>query len=176
MQESIKTALRNTDLPMTEIAKKFKVSARTVRNINNGDSYFDKSCSYPIRITGKRLQELKRELSKATTDAVPNPHVLSPQLLDYIGFLSILEVDITCLLVFKDVYNLQLKKFFGRELSDQEILSIIELRPSRPRQLMEMIKAYDHPKVQLINTSYWLKKGIIKKGEDEILSSLLLKG
>lgn len=175
MVKDIKRLLKNTDVPMTEIAKQFKVSARTVSNINTGNTYHEANLTYPIRITGKRIQEIKRELSKATKEAVPNPHILSPQLLDYIGFLSLLGVEIDCLLVFKEVYYKQLKNLFEREISDTDILSIIKLRPTRPRPLRELIDAYDNPKVQLINTEYWLQKGLIIEGEDLIINSLLLE-
>lgn len=176
MVKDIKKLLKSTDLPMTEIAKKFNVSPKTVRNINQGTTYHDKNLVYPIRITSKRIQEIKRELSIPTREAVPNPQILSPQLLDYIGFLSMLEVDIDCLLTFKDVYYKPLKSLFGRELSDQDILSIIKLRPKRPRPLRELIEAYDFPKVQLLNKDYWVEKELIQKGEEEAINSLLLKG
>lgn len=173
--EEIKKLLRNTDVPMADIAKQFKVSARTVSNINNGNTYKEENINYPLRISGKRIYELKRKLSIPNKKAVPNPHVLSPQLLDYIGFLSLLEVSEDCLLEFKEVYNKQLTKHFGKNLSNTEILSVISLRPTRPRQLKELLNAYDNPKVKMINTDYWLKQGLIKKGEEEVLNFLLLK-
>lgn len=173
--ESIKNLLKNTDLPLTEIAERLNTSSRTVRNINQGITHQEVGETYPLRTTGDKLSELKNRLSKPTKDAVLNPHVLSPQLLDYLGFLSILEVDIDCLLIFKDVYYKQLVKIFGRELSDQEILSIIKLEPNRPTQLKEMVQAHKSPKVRLINLNYWIKKGIIEENEKDMIYSLLVK-
>lgn len=175
MQEEVKKLLEGTELPMVEIAKKLNVSPRTVRNINNGVTHFDQKRQYPIRVTAKRISELKEILSTPNNAAVPNPHILSPQVLDYIGFLSLLGAEVNCLLVFKDIYYKQLTKIFGRELSDKEILSIFQLKPFRPRQLSELIKAYDFPKVKLINLDYWVKQGIIKERDKEIISSLLLQ-
>lgn len=173
--KDVKNLLINTDSPMSEIAKKYKVSARTVSNINQGKTYFDEKLDYPLRITGQRINKLKEKLSKPTKKAVLNPHILSPQLLDYIGFLSILDVGIECLLVFKDVYYKELKVIFNRELSDKEIISIIELRPQRPAKLEKMINAYYNPRVRLMNKEYWLKEGIITERESEIIYSLLTR-
>lgn len=171
----IKKDLINTDLTIRQISDKHGVATRTVRNINLGSTYYDRKLKYPLRITGVKIEELKNKLKVPTKKAVPNPHILSPQLLDYVGFLSLLGVEISCLLEFKEVYIKQLTKVFGRELTNQEILSVIELRPLRPRQLSELIKAYDKPKVKLINTEFWLKKKLIDEGEASALGTLLLQ-
>lgn len=172
--EEIRKDLRNTNLSMKLLAKKHGVSARTISNINSGSTNRIEGITYPIRLTSQDKANLKEKLMRPTIDAVPNPHVLSPQLLDYIGFLSLLEVGPECLIVFKKVYYKQLKKIFGRDLSDEEIASIIVLRPTRPRQLKQMLDAYENPKVKLINTEFWLKKGIISEAEVEVLTTILL--
>lgn len=161
---------------MLEISKKCKVSTKTVQNINIGQTHYDESVKYPIRVTGQMIGKLRQRLSKPNKNAVPNPHILSPQLLDYIGFLSILGADLYSIIEFKEVYYKPLKDFFQRELTNEEILAIIELRPQRPTQLKEIIEAYYSPKVKLINLDYWVKTGFIKKGERDMIYSLLIKG
>ena len=170
----IKKLLKNTKEPMSQIAKKFDLSARTVSNINKGLTHFDKNENYPLRITAQKKSQLKNRLSIPNKNAVRNPNILSPQLLDYIGFLSVLEVGIECLLEFREVYNEQLEKSFSRELSDKEVLAIIELRPTRPAQLKEMINAYTNPKVKFINKEYWVETGFIDKSEEDLLYSILM--
>lgn len=160
---------------MISIAKEFDISSRTVQNINKGLTHYDESETYPLRITGRMISQLKDRLSRPNESAVPNPHILSPQLLDYIGFLSILEVGPTCIITFKSVFNQQLEEIFKRELTDVEILSIIELRPQRPAQLKEMVNAYYDPKVRLTNVEYWIKTGFIKREEKDMIYSLLVK-
>lgn len=173
--EEIKNLLRNTDKSLSNIAKETGVSPRTVGNINQGKTHFEEDTDYPLRVTGQRINQLKNKLSKPTKKAVMNPHILSPQLLDYIGFLSILGVGLECLLEFKEVYYKQLSDIFNREMSDEDIISIIKLRPSRPTQLKELVEAYYEPKVKLINMKFWLETGFIKKQEKEIIYSLLIK-
>lgn len=168
----IKNLLKNTDKKMTEIAELCGVSSRTVQNINNGKTHKKPDEIYPIRATGKRLSDLKGRLSVPRKEAVPRPHVLSPQLIDYIGFLSLLGVGEEAILEFREVFYEELKCFFNRDLSNDEILSIIKLRPSKPETLSDLVKAYDKPRVRFMNLGYWLETGLIKPGEEEFILSM----
>lgn len=173
--EEIRKYLRNTDMSLKDIGLKCNVSPRTVSNINSGKSHFKEELNYPLRITGIKLSELKSKLSIPTQKAVQNPHILSPQLLDYIGFLSLMGVGVEALLEFKEVYYKQLREIFNKDLNDSELKSILELRPTRPAHLRKMLSAYDNPQVKFINTEYWVKTGLIEDREREALYSLLLK-
>lgn len=53
----IKQDLINTDISTEEIGNKYKVSGRTVRSINQGDSWFDKDREYPLRKKFTQNQE-----------------------------------------------------------------------------------------------------------------------
>lgn len=126
-------------------------------------------------MSGQRLGILRDKLSIPNRNAVPRPNVLSPQMLDYIGFLSILKVDISCLLVFKSIYIEELNRYFKRELSDADILSIISIRPTLPQSLNDLVRAHTKPKVQLMNVDHWIKTGIIQESEREFINEMLLK-
>lgn len=158
---------------MEEIANIAGVSSRTVRNINTGATRHDPGLEYPLRYTRARLAALRTRLSKPTKDAVPFPYNLSPHLIDYIGFLSLLGVDISCLLEFKEIYLDELEEAFGRKLSDEDILGIIKLEPAKPKELVNLIKAYKTPKVRLINLDYWVSTGLIQINEVEQIHRLL---
>ena len=169
--ERIKFLLENTNLKFTEIAAEVDVTSRTVQNINNGITHKEER-DYPIRVTGRTLGELRTRLTEPTTAAVPRPNVLSPQLIDYISMLSLLEVPIDCLLEFREVYEKPLTEIFGRRLSDDELLSVITLRPTIPKQLNYLINAHDRPMVKFLNMNYWIKTGFIAKVEEEMVYSL----
>lgn len=127
---------------------------------------------YPLRPSGVKIGELKTRLSVPTADAVPRPNVLSPQMIDYVGMLSLLGVGMECIIIFKDVYNKPLEEIFGRELSESELLSIIQLEPKFPPQLNTLINAYKNPRVKFINTEYWLNSGFISTYEENLIYSL----
>lgn len=158
---------------MNQIAERYQVSPRSVQNINKGTTYYDSSESYPLRVTGQMIGKLRQKLSIPSAAAVPNPHILSPQLLDYVGFLSLLGVEINSLLEFKGMYYKALVSFFEKDLTDSEIVSIMKLRPQQPTQLKEIVEAYYNPKVKLINIDYWIKTGFIKKAERDMIYALL---
>ena len=50
----IQNALLTTSLTQCEIAKQFNVSQRMISYINSGDSWFDETLKYPLRIFDKR--------------------------------------------------------------------------------------------------------------------------
>ena len=169
---SVKELLKNTELKFTEIAKETGVSPKTVQNINNGKTHFNKDETYPLRPSSLKIGELRARLSVPTQDAVPRPNVLSPQMIDYVGMLSLLGVGIECLLVFKEAYRRPLEEIFGRKLSDDDLLSIIKLEPTLPPQLNTLINAYRNPRVKFINTEYWLNSGFISAYEENLIYSL----
>lgn len=173
--EKIKHRLINTDDKFVDIARDFNKSSKTIQNINNGFTHKKPDEVYPLRMSGQRLGTLKERLSIPNINAVPRPHVLSPQMLDYIGFLSLLGVEIDCLLTFKEVYIKELNSYFDKELSDSEIVSIISLKPRLPQSLDELIKAHSKPRVQLMNLEFWIKTGIIQESERTFITEMLLK-
>lgn len=168
----VKELLKNSELKFTEIAKEVGVSPKTVQNINNGKTHRDANEVYPLRPSGQRVGELRARLSIPNKNAVPRPNVLSPQMIDYIGMLSLLGVEIDCLLTFKEAYIAPLEEIFGRKLNDSDILSIINLRPTLPPQLDTLIKAHTKPKVKFINLEYWLNSDFISAAEEGMIYSL----
>lgn len=170
--EEVKDLLKHTELKFTDIAARVGVSSRTVQNINNGKTHRKAGEIYPIRFSAARMAELRERLATPTKSAVKRPNVLSPQLLDYIGMLALLDVNINCLLEFREVYDYQVEAIFGRKLTDDELLSVISLRPTVPHQFYTLIEAYHNPKVKFINIPFWIESGFIQKEEESIIYSL----
>ena len=53
--EEIKEILKNDDISMIEIGKMYGISDQAVSDINNGRSWFDDRCDYPIRKREKKF-------------------------------------------------------------------------------------------------------------------------
>lgn len=67
--------LKNSELSLTELSKKYSITLSSISNINNGITYYHSSVSYPIRVDRRSNTGIKNHNSKISNELLQNIYI-----------------------------------------------------------------------------------------------------
>lgn len=162
----IKNLIKNSDLTFSAIASKFNVHVNTIYNINKGHSHYDELERYPLRTNEQTIaRSLRSKLSIPRGDIIKEPSVASPQLLDYISLLSLLDISSDSIILFKKVFIKELEEISNKKWSDEDLKGLIKTQPRYPKTLKMLVDAYYEPVFKFLNQKHWLSIGFLSEKE-----------